>query len=357
MTRATVIAASRTAIATVGRGFADLDASELLAPLIEVQARSVPEVDDVVIGMARSAGGNPARVAALRAGVDVPGVTVDRQCGSGLAAVALAASMVGSGDARAVLAGGVESASTAPPGRAAFAPAEMGDPDMGPAAETLARRYGITRPRQDAYAERSHARALAADVRSEIVAVNGVDADDRPRAVSRRLLERMPPAFEVGGTVTAGNSCGISDGAALLTVVADDWRRREGLPGMRIRAHAVTACDPATPGIGPVAAITQVCERGGVDLGDVDVFEITEAFAAQVLAVTDALGLDPLGADAERICPLGGAIAAGHPWGASGAVLLVRLHTHLLHRESARIGVAACAVGGGQGVAMLVERV
>jgi acetyl-CoA C-acetyltransferase len=351
-----IVAARRTAVATVGRGFAGVGVEHLLAPLIAEQAAVLPRVDDVVVGMARSAGGDPARVAALEAGVDVPGVTVDRQCGSGLAAVALAASMVRAGDAAYVIAGGAESASTAPAGRARFAPDSIGDPDMGPAAEQLATDRGITRDRQDAYAARSHERAVAADVAAEILAINGVQRDDRPRRLDARLLARMPAAFSAAGTVTAGNSCGVSDGAATVTVVDDAWHRGSGLPGMRIRSHATTSCDPRTPGIGPVDAIRAVCDRGGVDLADVDVIEITEAFAAQVLAVTDALGLDALGRDAHRICPLGGAIAMGHPWGASGAILVVRLFTHLVRHGTARFGVAACAVGGGQGVAMLVER-
>lgn len=351
-----IVAARRTAVTTIGRGFAGAGIERLLAPLIAEQAAGVPRVDDVVIGMARSAGGDPARVAALEAGVDVPGVTVDRQCGSGLAAIALAASMVRADDAAYVIAGGAESASTAPAGRARFAPDSIGDPDMGPAAEQLAVERGITRERQDAYAARSHERALAADVAPEILAIDGIDRDDRPRRIEARLLARMPAAFTDGGTVTAGNSCGISDGAAAVTVVDDAWRRDAALPGMIIRSHATTSCDPRTPGIGPVDAIRAVCDRGGVDLSDVDVIEITEAFAAQVLAVTDALGLDPLGRDAHRICPLGGAIAMGHPWGASGAILVVRLFTHLVRHRTARFGIAACAVGGGQGVAMLVER-
>lgn len=352
-----IVAARRTAVATIGRGFGDVGAEHLLAPLLIEQATALPQVDDVIIGMARSPGGDPARLAALEAGMDVPGITVDRQCGSGLAAIAVAASAVRAGDADFILAGGVESASTAPVGRSRFAPDSIGDPDMGPAAEDLARTRGISRERQDAYAGRSHALALAADLGEEIQVVRGVDRDDRPRALDARLLARMPPAFSHDGTVTAGNSCGVSDGAAVVSVVDDAWRRASGLPGMVVRCHATTSCDPRTPGIGPVGAIRTVCERGGVDLADVDVIEITEAFAAQVLAVTDDLGLDPLGRDAHRICPLGGAIAMGHPWGASGAILVVRLFTHLVRGGSARFGIAACAVGGGQGVAMLVERV
>jgi acetyl-CoA C-acetyltransferase len=304
-------------------------------------------------------------MAGLLAGLDVgvPALTVDRQCGSGLAAIMLAADMVRAGSATVVLAGGAESASTAPPGRAAFAPAAIGDPDMGPAAEDLADACSVSRVRQDAYAARSHARALAADLAPEIVPIAGLAQDVRPRRMRPEALARMPAAFRPGGTVTAGNSCGISDGSALVAIVPEWWRAERGLAGLALRAWCSVGVDPRLPGIGPAPAIRQVLQRAGMPLAEVDVLEITEAFAAQLLAVTDDLGLDALGADADRICPLGGAIATGHPWGASGAIAMVRLYTLLVRspRPDAarcdRVGIAACAVGGGMGLAALVERV
>ena len=160
-----------------------------------------------------------------------------------------------------------------------------------------------------------------------------------------------------GGTVTAGNSCGINDGAAALAVIPEAARAAAGLPGLRVLATAVVGVDPALPGLGPVPAVRAVLRRGRLRLDDVDVVEITEAFAAQVLACTDALGLDPLAVDAGRVCPDGGAIALGHPWGASGALLVVRLFSRLVRRGLGRYGIGACAVGGGQGVAVLVEAV
>jgi acetyl-CoA C-acetyltransferase len=372
-----VVAARRTAIATSGRAFATLTASDLASPVLQAVIADVlragDRIDDIVLGVARSPGGNPARVASLTAGLDptVPGMTVDRQCGSGLAAIQVAADRVRAGSATIVLAGGSESASTAPAGRARFAPEVIGDPDMGPAAEDLARAHGIARERQDAYAYRSHARALAADFSAELVEVAGLQQDMRPRAVKSEVLARMPAAFVPGGTVTAGNSCGISDGAAVVAIVPEWWRAERGLPGLAILGSSAIGVDPRLPGIGPAPAIEQVLRTCGLDLVQIDVLEITEAFAAQVLAVTDALSLDALGADATRICPQGGAIAMGHPWGASGAILMVRLFSQLVRDPIARdqvmrdadlgsgprLGIASCAVGGGMGLATVVERV
>lgn len=365
-----IVAARRTAIGTAGRALAALSVDELLAPVLREIARESlgpgDHVDQVVAGIARGPGGNPARVAALAAGLDpnVAGITVDLQCGSGLAAICLGADMVAAGSATIVLAGGAESASNAPVGRARFAPSEIGDPDMGPAAEDLARHFGVSRKRQDEYAIRSHERALASRelIASEIIPVAGLTEDQRPRHLKAEVLARMPAAFvsddtSPPGTVTAGNSCGISDGAAAVMIVPEWWRAERRMTGLAMRSWATVGVDPRLPGIGPVPAITRILAATSLTLDELDVLEITEAFAAQVLSVTDALGLDALGSDAGRICPFGGAIAIGHPWGASGALLMVRLFTLLVrHSDGRRVGAAACAVGGGQGIAALVER-
>jgi acetyl-CoA C-acetyltransferase len=367
-----VVAARRTAVTTAGRALAGSDAAALAAPVLAavrddlVAAEVTARVDDVLLGNCCGPGGDVGRVAALAAGLgdDVPGVTVDRQCGSGLEALRIAAALVRVGDADLVLAGGTESATHARDGgvRAAFAPPGFPDPDMGVAAEDLAAKAGIERARQDAYAARSHRLAAAAAAAGvfdpELVPVDGCRHDDRPRArLGVQVLARMPPAFVPGGTVTAGNSCGINDGAAAVAVVPEAVRAAAGAPGLRLLATAAVGVDPALPGLGPVPAIRAVLGRASVPLHRIDVVEITEAFAAQVLACTDALRLDPLGPDAGRVCPDGGAIGLGHPWGASGTLLVVRLFSRLVRRGIGRYGVAACAVGGGQGVAILVEAV
>ena len=374
-----IVAARRTPIGTAQRSLAALTAPELAAAVIADLAadlaaapreRGAPGIGEVVLGNCTGPGGDVARVAALQAGLPatVPGLTVDRQCASGLAAVVLAVAALRS-EPGVVLAGGVESASTAPwrfwpPAaggaptryeRAPFAPATVGDPDMGPAADLLARDSGVSRRCQDEYAARSHARAAATQraggFDAEIVPVGGVARDERPRAgLSVDRLARLRPAFGPGGTVTAGNACGVNDGAALVTVVDAETHRRLGVPGLRVLATATAGVDPNRPGLGIVPAARLALDRAGLGLDQVDGVEFNEAFAGQVLACCAGLGLDPA-----RVCPEGGALALGHPWGASGAVLAVRLFTQLVRRPGGRHGLAAIAAGGGQGVAMVVE--
>ena len=369
-----IIAALRTPIGTSGRSLAALSAADLAAPVIEALAVEMDERGtgprEVLLGNCMGPGGNVARVAALQAGlpVSVPALTVDRQCASGLAAIALAVSAVRD-EPGTVLAGGVESASTAPwrfwppadggqptrYARAPFAPLAMGDPDMGPAADLLAEDHGVTRESQDAYAARSHARAVATQQQRgfdrEILPLAGVTRDERPRpGLTQDRLGRLRPAFRAGGTVTAGNSCGVNDGAALVGVVDAATHRRLGVPGLRVLATATAGVGPGRPGRGIVPATRMALERAGLTLDEIDVVEFNEAFAGQVLACCAELGLDPA-----RVCPEGGALALGHPWGASGAVLAVRLFSQLVHRSRGRRGLAAVAAGGGQGVAMVVE--
>ena len=368
-----IVAARRTPIGTAGASLRRLTAADLAAPVIAAlvaELDGAAEVRDVVLGNCMGPGGDVARVAALQAGlpVTVPALTVDRQCGSGLAAIVLAAATV-CGEPGAVLAGGVESASTAPwrlwppedggepvrYERAPFAPAALGDPDMGPAADLVARDQGVSREAQDEYAARSHARAVATQAAglfdAEIVPVVGVRIDDRPRnGLTAARLARLRPAFAVDGTVTAGNACGINDGAALLTVVDARTHSRLGCAGLRVLATATAGVDPRRPGLGIVPATRLALDRAGLTLDEIDVIEFNEAFAGQVLACCAVLGLDP-----ERVCREGGALALGHPWGASGAVLPVRLFSQLVRRPGGRFGLAAIAVGGGQGVAMVVE--
>lgn len=377
MTAAVIVAGARSPIGTAGHSLSGLSVERLAGPVLAaVVERSgvraggpTGDVGDVVLGNCMGPGGDVARSAALTAGLppDVPALTVDRQCASGLAAIDVAARLVTAG-APAVLAGGVESASTAPwrywppvdgadpvrYERAPFAPVEHGDPDMGVANDLLAEEAGVSRERQDAYAATSHARAVAARdagrFDDEIVPLGDVVRDDRPRtSLTAERLARLRPAFRDGGTVTAGNSCGISDGAAAVAVVDPALQPRLGLPGLRILATATTGVRPDRPGRGLVPATRLALQRADLGLEDLDAVEINEAFAGQILACCDELGLDP-----RRVCADGGALALGHPWGASGAVLVVRLLHRLVGHGSGRYGLAAIAAGGGQGVAMVV---
>ena len=389
----------RTAIGTAGHSLAAVDVVGLTAPVLaEVALLAAPlelPIDDLILGNCLGPGGNVARVSGLAAGLGpaVPGVTVDRQCGSGLDAVLQAASRVRAGDARLILAGGAESASTAPwrfwpptgsqdthsqdtgsqdtdsrrtpepvrYTRAPFAPPGFPDPDMGQAADALAAACGISRARQDEYAARSHARTADAQqagvFTSEIVAVTAVSVDDRPRpGMTAARLAKLRPSFGANGTATAGNSCGISDGAAVLAVTTTAAATAAGLDHLRIIATAIAAGDPALPGAAPAPAVRRLLDRQGatdrgITLADIGAFEITEAFASVVLAVVDELGIDE-----DLVCTEGGAIGLGHPWAASGTILLLRLASRMLRPDGPHLGVAACAIGGGQGLAMLVAR-
>ncbi|KHK96853.1 acetyl-CoA acetyltransferase [Microbacterium mangrovi] len=363
-----IVAARRTPIGTRGRALARLTVGDLAAPVIRavladaMQATgAAPEVADVLLGNCMGPGGNPGRIAALAAGLGtgVPGGTVDRQCGSGLAAILDAAAAIRAGDERPRIAGGVESASTAPVrsidgrpyDRAPFAPAGFPDPDMVRAAEDLAAHDGIPRGRQDAHAARSHARALAAlsagRFAPELVPLAGLPHDDAVGAAGR-LLPRLPALFP-GGTLTAGTTTRIGDGAAAVLVSPAGTA-----PGLAVRETGIVGCDPALPGIGAAPAVAAALDRAGAGVADVAAFEIVEAFAAQSLAVLDRLGIAE---DDDRVCADGGALALGHPWGASGAVAVVRLFSRLVRggAPAGTLGVAAASVGGGLGVAAVLE--
>ncbi|GAA3211087.1 thiolase family protein [Oerskovia jenensis] len=383
-----IVAARRTWTGTAGHGHADLSVTDLAAPVLSAALADLPaahglDVSDVVLGNCTGPGGNLARVAVLAASLrdpdgplteHVPGVTVDRQCGSGLAAILLAAQGVRAGDGDLVLAGGVESASTSPLrahrpprgsraepvpyDRAPFTPAELGDPDMGAPADALARERGIGRERQDAYAARSHALALAAHAAGrfaeETVPVGRLARDERARPLDRALLARLPSAFTPVGTVTAGNASPISDGAAVVAIVPERLRARLGVPGLRLVGGVTRGCDPRLPGWGPVPAVRELLARTGRSIDDLAAIELVEAFAAQVLAFTGAFSLPD---DDARLCADGGALALGHPWAASGAVSVVRLFSRLVRAgaPAGSLGLTAAAVGGGLGVAGLFE--
>ncbi|WGD36880.1 thiolase family protein [Lysinibacter sp. HNR] len=363
-----IIAARRTPISTRGRALAGLRAHELAAPVLRAVLDDAAQVGaddsrvaDVLLGNCTGPGGNLARVSALAAhlGAQVPGATIDRQCGSGLAAVLDAVTAIRSGDQGLRLAGGVESPSTAPTRlangeaytRAPFAPEGFPDPEMTRAAEDLAVVDGISRARQDTHAARSHVRAREAlrenRFAAEMVPLAGLNHDD---TIGRAepLLPRLPPLFP-GGTLTAGTSTRTSDGAAVVAVAPSGIA-----PGLAVRCATVVGCDPALPGIGAAPAVSSVLRSAGVDTTEIAAYEIVEAFASQSLAVLDRLGLAE---DDPRVCADGGALALGHPWGASGAVVVVRLFSRLVRSgaPSGTLGIAAASIGGGMGIAALVE--
>lgn len=363
-----VIAARRTPIGTRGRALSHLRVEELAAPVLRAALSDAVtatggrlDIADVLLGNCMGPGGNPARVAALAAGLDpaIPGGTVDRQCGSGLAAILDAAAAIRAGDRRPRLAGGAESASTAPVrsvdgvpyDRAPFAPDGYPDPDMTRAAEDLAERDGLPRARLDAHAARSHARARAAGsagrFAAELVPLAGLRSDDAVGG-AERLLPRLPALF-AGGVLTAGTSTRIGDGAAAVVVAPAGTA-----PGLAVRAGAIVGCDPALPGVGAAPAILSALARARLDVRDVAAFELVEAFASQSIAVLQRIGVAD---DDPRVCADGGALALGHPWGASGAVAVVRLFSRLVRAgaPAGTVGVAAASVGGGLGVAAVLE--
>jgi acetyl-CoA C-acetyltransferase len=387
-----VVGAVRTAIGRLGGTLAERSAVQLGATVIGAAlARSgvgATQVDEVIMGHVLQAGCglNPARQAALQAGlaVTVPAYTVNKVCASGLKAVALGCQAVAAGDARVVVAGGMESMSSAPfllrrarwgyrLGDDVLADAVLADAlqdpglgyHMGVTAENLADDYQLTRQAQDEFAARSQNRAAAARsagcftaevVPVEITAARGPsvafteDEFIRPDTTAAGLA-RLKPAFRDAGTVTAGNSSGINDGAAAVVLTTAEEARRHGWPvWARIVSHAAAGVEPSRMGLGPVPAVRRALQRAGLSLDQVDLWELNEAFAAQALAVIQELGADP-----DRVNVHGGAIALGHPVGASGARILVTL-LHALTRRQGRYGVAALCVGGGQGLAVVVER-
>ncbi|WP_035454424.1 thiolase family protein [Alicyclobacillus herbarius] len=380
-----VIAATRTPIGRVGGSLRTVPLECLAARTIQAALSAVQlpgnEVNAVILGNVIGPGGNIARLALLEAGlpVEVPGYTVDMQCGSGLQAIVLAAQSILTGQTRCVLAGGAESCSRAPwriekpedmyrglprvYGRARFSPAHLGDPDMGVAAENVARRYGIPREAQDAFALSSHQKAVKAEedgffdaLRVAVTTPTGeiVRHDDCPRPdTSLEQLRALPPVFVEGGTVTAGNACPINDGASICLLTTASFARELGVrTALKYIDSTLVGVDPNVLGIGPVPAIRTLLERTGYRLEDVDLVEINEAFAAQVLACVEELQL-PM----EKLNIHGGAIALGHPYGSSGAVLVTHLFHTMMCQSDAHLGLTALGVGGGLGIAALWEKV
>jgi acetyl-CoA C-acetyltransferase/3-oxo-5,6-didehydrosuberyl-CoA/3-oxoadipyl-CoA thiolase len=363
--------------------------------LVERTRLDPQALDDVILGCANGAGEdnrNVGRMAALLAGlpVEVPGQTVNRLCGSGLQAVVSAAHAVRAGEGACFIAGGVESMTRAPlvmlktsepfaRTAPAVADSTIGwrfvNPAMrkewtislGETAEVVAERHGISREDQDCFAlesQRRAAKALAEGAFDEElvpVVIRGVapgkrdlviERDEHPRPdVTLESLRKLKPAFTQGGTVTAGSSSGINDGAAALLVMEREAAAARGYrPLARVVASAVAGVDPAVMGLGPIPAVRKAMQRAGLAVGEMDLIELNEAFAAQALACIRELDLDPA-----RVNVYGGAIALGHPLGATGARLLTTL-LHALTRRGGRYGLATMCIGVGQGIAMIVER-
>jgi 3-oxoadipyl-CoA thiolase len=389
MRRAVVLAAVRTPIGRYGGALSGTRPDDLAALVIgaAVARAGVPveQIEDVYFGAANQAGEdnrNVARMAALLAGLpdSVAGVTVNRLCASGLAAVVSACHAVVAGDGELFVAGGAESMSRAPlvtakPDKAfprgdrALADTTLGwrftnpklvamfpPESMGETGENVAERFGVSREDQDAFALASHRRwAAAADAGrfdDELVPVGDVTRDEHPRPdTTLEKLAALRPAFRENGTVTAGNSSGLNDGAAALVIASEAKARELGLePLGAFAGSAVAGVDPRLMGIGPVPAVRKLLVRTGVDISQLDLVELNEAFASQSLAVVRELGLDH-----EKVNVNGGAIALGHPLGMSGARLVVSL-LHELRRRDGRYGLATLCVGVGQGQAALFER-
>ena len=392
MQEVVIVAATRTAIGSFQGSLSALPAHELGAAvirnLLQQTGLDPARVDEVILGQTLTAGAgqNPARQASIAAGLpnSVPAMTVNKVCGSGLKALHLAAQAIRCGDADVVIAGGQESMSLAPyvmPG--ARTGLRMGhaklidsmiqdglwdafnDYHMGITAENLVEKYGISREEQDAFAADSQRKASAAieagRFKAEITAIEipqrkgdplRFDTDEQPRAgTTAESLAKLKPAFKKDGSVTAGNASTLNDGAAAVLLMSASKASELGLPVLaRIAAYANAGVDPAIMGIGPVSATRRCLEKAGWQLADLDLIEANEAFAAQALSVGKELGWD-----ASKVNVNGGAIALGHPIGASGCRVLVTLLHEMLRRDVKK-GLATLCIGGGQGVALALER-
>jgi acetyl-CoA C-acetyltransferase len=385
-----IVSGARTAIGRFQGGFTDTPASDLAAAVIKAAIERggvrAEQVDQVVLGCVGQVMEDAyiARHAAVKAGlpIEVPAYTVNRICGSGLEAINTAARWIECGDADVVVAGGAENMTRLPHYlRGARSGYRLGDATvedgilqvlsdpfngyhMGVTAENLAAEFEVTRELQDEYALRSQERAAAAigegRFRDEIVPLEVkqgretvvIDRDEHPRATSAEALAKLSPAFREGGSVTAGNASGINDGAAAVMLMSAAKARELGTTArLRLVSRAEAGVRPEIMGSGPIPAVETALAKAGLTVDDLDVVELNEAFGAVAAACSLALGLDP-----EKVNPNGGAIALGHPVGASGAVLAVKL-MYELERRQGRYGMVTLCVGGGQGIATIFERV
>ncbi|QYK66114.1 acetyl-CoA C-acetyltransferase [Paenibacillus sp. S02] len=390
MRKVALVSPLRTAVGSFNKTLAPLSAPELGATVMTAclqQSKLEPSlIDQIYLGNVLQAGNgqNPARQAALKAGIpiDVPETTINTVCGSGLHAVALAYNSILAEQGNIVLAGGMESMSNAPYllrnarngyklGNGELVDSLVADGltcpinhyHMGITAENVAEKYGISRLEQDEFSYQSQIKAVEAKNKKlfeeQIVPVMiknkketiSFTEDEHIRGnTTKEKLSQLKPAFKENGTVTAGNASGINDGAAAMLVVSEDKCKEHALkPLAYIKGYSLVGVDPAYMGMGPVKAISSLLKQQGMSIDDIDLFEINEAFAAQALAVLKELGINP-----EKVNVNGGAIAIGHPVGASGARVLVTL-VHEMVRSSSRYGIASLCIGTGMGIAMLVE--
>lgn len=390
MQEAYIVAGYRTAVGKAKRGgFRFYRPDDLAIDVIKGLLASVPQldkalVDDVIVGNAvpeAEQGLQVGRIIAARAiGYDTPGVTVNRYCASGLETIAIATAKIRMGMADCIIAGGTESMSMVPTAGWKTVPAysiAKDDPDyylsMGLTAEAVAKEFNVSREAQDEFSYHSHKKALNAissgyfkegilpiSIEEVYLDEKGkkqkrtytVDTDEGPRAdTSLEVLAKLKPAFAAGGVVTAGNSSQTSDGAAFVIVMSEKLVKQLGIqPIGRLVACASAGVDPRIMGIGPVAAIPKVLKQAQMNLGDIDTIELNEAFASQSIAVIREAGLDP-----EKVNPNGGAIALGHPLGCTGAKLTIQV-LHDLKRNGKKYGMVTACVGGGQGIAGIIER-
>lgn len=384
---AVIVSAVRTPIAKYGGSLSNFKGYELAGIVIKaaVEKSGIDPalIDDVYFGNAEGIPGDLARIGALEAGLpfEVPGATVDRQCASGLEAIRIAAAMIQSGMGDIYVAGGAECQSTNPwflekTKRAAsyqppeftyvrMSPPRIGDPPMGETAETILDMYqDITREDMDRFSYESHQRALkaieqnvfAGQIVPVSIKVKGkevlFDQDECPRGdTGLEQLAGLKPIFRKGGQVTAGNSCPMNDGAAAVVIMSREKAEEMNIPYLLVaRGFATTGLDPHTMGLGPIPAVRKLLKKTGVSLDEVEMIELNEAFASQALACMRELRLD-----GKRVNPNGGAIALGHPLGATGTVLTVKL-AHAMQKSERKYGIVTMCVGGGQGAAALFER-
>ena len=383
---AVIVSAVRTPIARQGGALATVPAhvfgAEVIKEAVKRAGIDPQSIDDVIFGNVLSGGGNIARLTALQTGlsIELPGLTIDRQCGSGINAINLAAQAIKAGDGDVYIAGGTESMSRAPylmdraerayssiPPKfrgSQLSPKEIGDPPMGITAENLASKYEISREEQDKFSLRSQQRmAIAMEegrFDEQIVPISIpvrkgepiiFKADEHPRpGTTIEGLSKLQPAFLKGGTVTAGSSSGLNDAASALVIMSREKAEELGIqPLATIRASAVAGVDPNIMGIGPVPATKNVLEKSGINLNEIDIIELNEAFAAQVIACDRELKLDP-----EKLNVNGGAISHGHPLGATGAILTTKA-IYELRRSNGKYALITACIGGGQGIATIIE--